>query len=61
MFEGRKTSEGEYGMAHYLLTGAAGFIAARVAEMLLDSGHTVTGIDNLNDAYDIRMKEYRLR
>jgi UDP-glucuronate 4-epimerase len=47
-------------MAHYLLTGAAGFIAARVAEMLLESGHTVTGVDNLNDAYDVRMKEYRL-
>jgi nucleoside-diphosphate-sugar epimerase len=39
----------------------AGFIAARVAEMLLDEGHTVVGVDNLNDAYDVRMKEYRLR
>lgn len=48
-------------MSHYLVTGAAGFIAARVAEMLLDDGHTVTGLDNLNDAYDVRMKEYRLR
>jgi len=47
-------------MANYLLTGAAGFIASRVAEMLLEAGHTVTGIDNLNDAYDVRMKEYRL-
>jgi UDP-glucuronate 4-epimerase len=47
-------------MAHYLLTGVAGFIAARVAEMLIESGHTVTGVDNLNDAYDVRMKEYRL-
>lgn len=48
-------------MANILLTGAAGFIAARVAEMLLDDGHTVIGLDNLNDAYDVRMKEYRLR
>ena len=48
-------------MANYLLTGAAGFIAARVAEMLLDEGHTVLGVDNMNDAYDVRMKEYRLR
>ena len=48
-------------MAHYLLTGVAGFIASRVAELLLDSGHTITGIDNMNDAYDVRMKEYRLR
>ena len=47
-------------MAHYLVTGAAGFIASRVVGMLLDGGHTVTGIDNLNDAYDVRMKEYRL-
>ena len=47
-------------MANYLITGAAGFIAARVAEMLLDGGHVVVGVDNMNDAYDIRMKEYRL-
>jgi UDP-glucuronate 4-epimerase len=47
-------------MGHYLLTGAAGFIAFRVAEMLLDEGHKVTGVDNMNDAYDVRMKEYRL-
>lgn len=47
-------------MAHYLITGAAGFIAARVAEMLLESDHTILGVDNLNDAYDVRMKEYRL-
>lgn len=47
-------------MAHYLLTGAAGFIGARVAEMLLEAGHTVLGVDNLNAAYDVRLKEYRL-
>src|SRR5574341_799766 len=47
-------------MGHYLLTGAAGFIASRVAELLLDEGHTVVGVDNLNDAYDVRLKEYRL-
>ena len=47
-------------MAHYLLTGVAGFIAARVAQQLLEAGHTVFGVDNLNDAYDVRMKEYRL-
>ncbi len=43
-----------------LLTGAAGFIASRVAEFLLDEGHAVFGVDDLNDAYDVRMKEYRL-
>jgi nucleoside-diphosphate-sugar epimerase len=48
-------------MAHYLVTGAAGFIGARTSEVLIQDGHTVTGIDNLNDAYDVRMKEYRLR
>jgi nucleoside-diphosphate-sugar epimerase len=47
-------------MANFLVTGVAGFIAARVAEMLLDSGHTVVGVDNMNDAYDVRMKSYRL-
>jgi nucleoside-diphosphate-sugar epimerase len=47
-------------MAHYLVTGAAGFIGARTAQMLLEAGHTVVGVDNLNDAYDPRMKEYRL-
>jgi len=47
-------------MANYLLTGAAGFIAFRVAEFLLESGHGVYGVDNLNDAYDVRLKDYRL-
>ena len=47
-------------MANYLLTGAAGFIAFRVAELLIDAGHHVYGVDNMNDAYDIRLKEYRL-
>lgn len=48
-------------MAHYLVTGAAGFIGARTSEVLIQDGHTVSGIDNLNDAYDVRMKEYRLK
>lgn len=47
-------------MAHYLISGAAGFIGSRVAGLLLDAGHSVTGIDNLNDAYDVRIKHYRL-
>ena len=47
-------------MANYLVTGAAGFIAARVAELLLDRGDTVVGVDNLNDAYDVRLKHWRL-
>jgi len=48
-------------MGHYLVTGAAGFIASRVAEFLLADGHTVFGVDNLCDAYDVRMKEHRLK
>jgi len=48
-------------MSHYLVTGAAGFIGARTSTMLIEQGHTVVGIDNLNDAYDPRMKEYRLK
>jgi nucleoside-diphosphate-sugar epimerase len=48
-------------MAHYLVSGAAGFIASSVINQLLDSGNTVIGVDNLNHAYDVRMKEYRLR
>jgi nucleoside-diphosphate-sugar epimerase len=47
-------------MSHYLLTGAAGFIGARVTELLLEQGHQVVGLDNLNPAYDVRMKEHRL-
>jgi nucleoside-diphosphate-sugar epimerase len=43
-----------------LLTGAAGFIASKVAEFLLEDGHAVVGIDNLNDAYDVRLKQWRL-
>ena len=48
-------------MGNYLVTGAAGFIGARTSEMLIEDGHTVVGVDNMNDAYDPRMKEYRLR
>ncbi len=43
-----------------LVTGCAGFIGWKVSELLLTEGHTVTGIDNLNCAYDIRLKEWRL-
>jgi len=47
-------------MSHYLLTGAAGFIASRVTALLLEHGHHIVAVDNLNDAYDIRLKHWRL-
>jgi nucleoside-diphosphate-sugar epimerase len=46
--------------SRYLVTGCAGFIAARVAQLLLADGHEVVGIDDLNDAYDPRLKLWRL-
>jgi UDP-glucuronate 4-epimerase len=46
---------------HWLVTGVAGFIAARTAEILLERGDTVVGIDNLNDYYDVRLKNHRLQ
>jgi UDP-glucuronate 4-epimerase len=47
-------------VATYLVTGVAGFIASRVTEFLLADGHTIMGVDNLNDAYDVRLKRWRL-
>ncbi len=47
-------------MAIYLVTGAAGFSASKVAEFLLADGHVVVGVDNLNDPYDVRLKHWRL-
>lgn len=47
-------------MPNFLLTGAAGFIGWRTAIQLLGSGHSVVGLDNLNDYYDVRVKAFRL-
>ncbi|MGI9553517.1 MAG: SDR family NAD(P)-dependent oxidoreductase, partial [Thermodesulfobacteriota bacterium] len=43
-----------------VVTGCAGFIGSKVCSILLENGSNIVGIDNLNDAYDIRLKEYRL-
>jgi len=47
-------------VARYLVTGTAGFIGSRVTRMLLDAGDDVLGVDDLNDAYDPRLKHRRL-
>lgn len=44
----------------YLVTGAAGFIGFYTAKRLLEQGHQVVGLDNLNDYYDPELKQYRL-
>ena len=43
-----------------LITGAAGFVGFHTARRLLGLGHEVVGVDNLNNYYDVRLKEARL-
>ena len=45
----------------YIVTGCAGFIASKLTHNLLEQGNDVLGIDVLNDAYDCRLKNYRLK
>ena len=44
-----------------LVTGIAGFIGSKVAQMLLQRGDMVVGVDNINDYYDVQLKYARLR
>ena len=44
-----------------IVTGVAGFIANKTAEFLLKSKKNVIGIDNVNDYYDVKIKNYRLK
>src|SRR6185437_4954061 len=43
-----------------LVTGAAGFIGSHVAHLLIGRGHEVVGLDNLNEYYDVTLKQARL-
>ena len=51
---------GEF-MKTVLVTGCAGFIGWKVSERLLEENINVVGVDNLNDYYDPRLKEWRLK
>lgn len=44
----------------YLVTGCAGFIASQVTRQLLEQGHQVVGVDNMNDYYDVSLKKHRV-
>ncbi|RIN86437.1 NAD-dependent epimerase [Mammaliicoccus sciuri] len=44
-----------------LITGTAGFIGSHLSKNLIAQGHSVIGIDNINDYYDVRIKEDRLK
>jgi nucleoside-diphosphate-sugar epimerase len=48
-------------MAKYIVTGAAGFIGSFVSKALIVRGDEVLGVDNLNDDYDVRLKDFRLK
>ena len=45
----------------FLITGAAGFIGMHLSIRLLDLGHEVIGIDNLNSYYNVKLKKDRLK
>ncbi len=49
------------GVKRVIITGAAGFIGFHLSKRLLDEGWEVIGIDNLNDYYDVSLKEARLK
>ncbi len=44
----------------FLVTGAAGFIGFHACKRLLQAGHEVVGLDNMNDYYDVNLKQARL-
>ena len=42
-----------------LVTGSAGFIGFHVSKKLIENGHKIVGIDNLNSYYDVKLKKDR--
>jgi len=44
-----------------LITGVAGFIGFKLAEKLLKDGHTIYGVDNINNYYSVNLKKQRLK
>ena len=48
-------------MATILVTGSSGFIGSKTSQFLLEEGNNVVGIDNMNDYYDVRLKQNRLK
>ena len=50
----------KYQFNNVLVTGAAGFIGYHLSKRLLENGCHVTGLDNLNPYYDVRLKKDRL-
>ena len=61
MFKKAAWDQGGYKLNKVLVTGAAGFIGSSLCARLLDRGDAVTGIDNINDYYDINLKLARLK
>ena len=59
-YGGRKMNRMELNNKTYLITGGAGFIGAYLSKRLLDQGFHVIGIDNINDYYDVNLKNVRL-
>ena len=44
---------------NYLITGSSGFIGHHLCKKILKEGHSVIGVDNQNDYYDVRLKKDR--
>ena len=53
--------ENDKGLEKILITGAAGFIGYHLSDLLLRKGYKVYGIDNMNDYYDVTLKENRIK